>query len=107
MLGTMATIGGLTFRGLIGNKKWGEILPAEWAQALAQNGWREAHNGHLLLRLKQRATAFGVRTPNELARALRDGRSEPADKGAMARVPRNGKFKVIYRGSSFITLTGP
>lgn len=84
-----------------------EITGNQWDNALKRIGWREAHNAHMLKRLKERGASFGVRTLNDLAQALRGGVSEDANSGAMARISKNGRFRVIYKNNEFITLTGP
>ena len=44
----------LVFKGLIGNMPWAKITVNEFINALEENGWREAHNGHIYQRLKER-----------------------------------------------------
>lgn len=98
------SIDSIEFRGLIGNKAWHEMTGPEFLDALEKNGWREAHNAHIFMRLKQRGPRLGIYTPNDFARALRDGHTLPAERGALQRVCRGGDFVVIYRGFSFITI---
>jgi hypothetical protein len=94
----VGSIGGYTLQDVTGN---------QWDNALRRIGWREAHNGHLLMRLKQRdrGEAFGLYTMNDFAAAVRSGYSVPSGT-AMARIPGNRAFMVIYRDHSFITITG-
>jgi|GEM_PF-6929477 hypothetical protein len=98
-------IDALEFRGLIGNKTWDEITGPEFFTALEKCGWREAHNAHIFLRLCQRGPGLGILTPNDFARALRDGYTIPAGDGALERRcrARGGEFAVIYREGAFIT----
>ena len=100
----MASIDQIQFTGLIGNKPWAEITVTEFLAALGKNGWREAHNGHIYMRLKERGPGLGIRTPNDFARALKSGSTEDADQGAQARVCSGGKLRVIFRDQSFITI---
>jgi len=80
---------------------------AIFRQALKENGWREAHNGHIYKRLVERGAALGIKTPNDFARALRDGTTEDAEEGASRRVCRGGNCWVIFRGGSLITIRHP
>jgi hypothetical protein len=91
----------LAFKGLIGNMPWAKITMNEFINALEENGWREAHNGHIYQRLKERGPRLGIKTPNDLARALSKCKPEPADGGAMQCVL--GDASLIYRGNSMIT----
>lgn len=100
----MASIENIKFVGLIGDKPWKEITVNEFMTALAKNGWKEAHNAHIFMRLSEKGTTLGVRTPNDFARALRSGMTEEANDGAQARVCAGGKFQVIFRDNAFITL---
>ncbi len=98
-------IDAIEFRGLIGNKTWDDITGLEFFHALEKCGWREAHNAHIFLRLRQRGPELGILTPNDFARALRDGSTIPAQNGALQRLCRApaGDFAVIYREGAFIT----
>lgn len=99
----------IEFVGLIGNRLLTQITTNEFMNALGKLGWGEAPNAHILQRLRERGAAWGIRTPNDFAQALRDGRSVPADQGAMRRECRAGLFWVIYRAetSRFITIRHP
>ena len=99
----MASIDGIKFVGLIGDKPWKEITVNEFMTALAKSGWKEAHNAHIFRRLSERGSALGIRTPNEFARALRAGTTEEGKDGAKTRVCGGGKFQVIFRDNCFIT----
>ncbi len=102
-------IGEIEFRGLIGNRPLNEITTNEFMNALKANGWGEAHNAHILMRLRERGPLWGIRTPNDFARALRDGWTAPAAGGAQLRECGNGQFWVIYReqDNQFITIRHP
>ena len=101
------TIDQIEFRGLLGNRPFASILMNEFINALRLNGWREAHNAHIYQRLLQRGVEFGLRTPNDFARALRDGRTLPAEGGASVRICHGGQCWVIYRDHEFITIRHP
>jgi hypothetical protein len=103
----MASIDRIKFRGSIGNRDFKDITVNEFLEALAKCGWREAHNGHIYKSLVERGAPWGIRTPNDFARALRAGATEDGDRGEKRRVCCHGKCWVIYRGNRFITLTGP
>ncbi len=103
----MASIENIKFAGLIGDKPWKEITVNEFMTALAKSGWKEAHNAHIFMRLSEKGPGFGIRTPNDFARALRNGTTEEAKDGAQARVCAGGKFQVIFRGNCFITFRYP
>jgi hypothetical protein len=105
----MTAIDQIEFRGLIGNRLLASITTNEFMNALAAFGWGEAHNGHILQKLRERGSRWGIRTPNEFARALRNGRTQWADDGAKARICCNGQCWVIYREETqrFITLRDP
>ena len=64
----MDTIGTSVFRGLIG----GRVLI----------GWREAHNAHILQKLRARGGLWGINTPEDFASALRNGYTIPAGESA-------------------------
>lgn len=87
----------------MGNKPWKEITMNEFIEALQATGWREAHNGHIYQRLCERGAAFGLKTPNDFARALKGGTTEDAGDGASRRVCRNDCW-VIFRGNNLITI---
>jgi hypothetical protein len=91
------TIDGIKFAGLIGNRRLHQITTNEFMSALAKCGWREAHNAHVLMRLRERGMFWGLRTANDFARALRYGYTVSADDGAMARVCCLGQCWVIFR----------
>jgi hypothetical protein len=97
----------IEFGGQIGNMPFPSITINEFINALAKNGWREAHNAHIYQRLLQRGPVFGLATPNDFARALRDGYSIPSRDGATARVCRGGAYWVIYRDTELITIRHP
>jgi hypothetical protein len=96
----------IEFVGLIGNRLLTEITTNEFMNALAKNGWGEAHNAHILMRLRERGPLWRIWTPNDFARALRDGMTIPDREGASRRVCCHGQCWVIYRGdrSRFITI---
>jgi hypothetical protein len=95
----------LVFKGLIGNMPWAKMTVNEFINALEENGWREAHNGHIYQRLKERGPRLGIKTPNDLARALSRSKPEPADAGAMQCVfhASGGDSCLVFRGTSLIT----
>jgi hypothetical protein len=93
----MRTIDQIEFRGLIGNIRFQAITEAEFRNALGKCGWREAHNGHIYKRLCERGPRFGILTPNDFARALRDGQTRMAGGGGKARVCCQGQCWVIFR----------
>jgi hypothetical protein len=98
------TIDALVFHGGIGNRRFGNITMNEFINALKANGWREAHNAHIYQRLVERGPEFGIYTPNEFARALRNGFTQPAERGASMRVCCGNTCWVIYQGNEIITL---
>ena len=95
------------FVGSLGSYTFRDITGGQWDNALRRIGWREAHNGHLLMRLKQqdRGQAFGLYTLDDFAAVIRAGYTAPSGT-ALARICGNRAFMVIYRACSFITLTG-
>ncbi len=94
----------LEFRGAIGNMPFRAVLMNQFVNALSLNGWREAHNGHIYKRLVERGMEFGLNTPDDFARALRDGFTQPAAERAYARVCRGGLCWVIFKDNEFITI---
>jgi hypothetical protein len=99
----------IEFVGLIGNRLLTQVTTNEFMNALAKNGWGEAQNAHILMRLRERGHLWGIRTPDDFARALRDGITVPDRDGALRRVCCHGQCWVIYRGdlSRFITIRHP
>src|SRR5436190_17356051 len=100
-------IDALEFHGAIGNMPFGAITMNQFINSLNLNGWREAHNAHIYQRLVERGAALGVHTPNDFARALRDGQTLPAGNGASMRACRGGLFWVIFRDHQLITIRHP
>ena len=99
----------IEFVGLIGNRLLTEVTTNEFMNALAKNGWGEAQNAHILMRLRERGPLWGIRTPNEFARALRYGITMPDRDRTHRRVCCHGQCWVIYRGDlcRFITIRHP
>ncbi len=99
----------IEFTGLIGNRLLTEITTNEFMNALAKSGWGEAVNAHILQRLRQRGHLWGILTPNDFARALRNGRTVPDRDGSMRRECCQGLCWVIYRAETcrFITVRHP
>jgi hypothetical protein len=95
------------FHGLIGDLPWPRITGPEFFNALAKIGWREAHNAHIFKRLCERGPGLGINTPNDFARALRNGHTLPTKGGALQRVCQapSGSFVVIYREQSRSLIT--
>ncbi|HWY30859.1 MAG TPA: hypothetical protein VNX46_08905 [Candidatus Acidoferrum sp.] len=97
----------LEFPGSIGNMAFKSISMNEFINALNKNGWHEGSHTkryHFFHSLVERGTMFGIATPNDLARALRDGYTLPTKNGYLKRVCRGGACLVIYNGNEFITL---
>jgi hypothetical protein len=69
----VATFGRIAFVGLIGNRSLATLTQQEVRNAFARIGLREAHNSHFISRLIERGSQFGIRTLNDLARALNNG----------------------------------
>ena len=103
------TIDQIEFVGLIGNRLLTQITTNEFMNALSKNGWGEAQNAHILMRLRERGPLWGILTPNDFARALRDGTTLPDRDGALRRACCQDRCWVIYRGdlSRFITIRHP
>jgi hypothetical protein len=101
----MNSIQRLVFKGAIGNMPWAKITMNEFINALNENGWREAHNGHIYQRLKERGARLGIKNPNDLARALSRAKPEKAENGAMQCViySSGGDSCLVYRGNAMIT----
>jgi len=97
----------IQFTGLIGNQRWEEISVNQFMNKLKENGWDEVPNSHIFQRLKERGPRMGVLTPNDFARALRDGQTLPARDGAQKRVCRGGDIEIIFREDRMITLRDP
>lgn len=69
----VASYGRIAFVGLIGNRPLAQLGQQEIRNAFAKIGLREAHNSHFISRLIERGPEFGIRTLNDLARALNLG----------------------------------
>ncbi len=104
---TAKPIDQLEFPGSIGNMPMPVILMNQFINALAFNGWREAHNAHFYKRLVERGKHFGITTPNDFARMLRNGSTLPARDGASKRVCQGGVCEVIFNENEFITIRHP
>lgn len=105
----MQEIENVEFGGLIGNRSLHAITTSEFVNALSKCGWREAHNGHILQKLRKRGLVWRINTLNDFARALRNGYTIPARDGAKARVCGGGSCWVIFREAerAFITIRHP
>src|SRR3954462_876879 len=88
----------IEFVGLIGNRLLTQATTNEFMNALARNGWGEAQNAHILMRLRERGHPWGIRTPNDFAGAPRHGTTVPDRDGALPRVWCRGRRRVLYRG---------
>ena len=106
---TPTEIDAFAFEGNAGSYPFHAVTGNQWDNALHRIGWREAHNAHVLMRLKEkgRGAAFGLFTLQDFARAIKGGYSIPAKNGAFARICCGGRFSVIYKDREFITLSGP
>lgn len=98
----MAVISAIEFVGLIGNRPILQLHGPEFDNALAKAGWREAHNAHILKRLKERGPGIGINTLNDFARSLRIGEDAPNPSGGKRRLilgsTSDGKQPfVVYR----------
>ena len=105
----MKSIDQLEFRGAIGNQPLRSFTMNQFVNALKDNGWAELSydarihragkdNGpHFFSRLLERGPGCGIYSLNGLARALRDGRTEPAKHGRFARVCCAGSLVVIVQ----------
>lgn len=96
----------IEFVGLIGNRLLTQVTTNAFMNALAKNGWGEAKNAHILMRLQERGHHWGILTPNDFSRALRGGFSVTDRDGSLRRVCCHGQCWVIYRGDlrRFITI---
>ena len=105
----MEAIETFEFRGLIGGRALFSITTNEFMHALRDIGWREAHNAHILQKLRERGRLWGINTPEDFARALRNGYTILAHEGAKARVCCNGMCWVIFREAerTLITIRHP
>jgi hypothetical protein len=104
---TKSAIDELEFRGSIGNTPFWAMTMNRFINALNGNGWREGsytREYHFFSSLVKRGAELGIRTPNELARALRDGYTRPVKNGYFCRVCRGGTCWVIFKGNEFITI---
>lgn len=103
----MPAIETLWFRGLIGNTEFQDISGPDFMNALGASGWREAHNAHIFSRLCERGAHLGIRTPNDLVRAIGRGTTERQDDGTCLRTICQGRAVIVYREptGALITLT--
>lgn len=103
----MPTIEMLSFRGLIGNTELQDITGPDFMSALRTSGWREAHNAHIFKRLRERGVHLGIRTPNDLVRAIRRGSTQREADGTCLRTICDGRAVIVYREQTgaLITLT--
>lgn len=69
----VGTVGRVAFVGLINNRPLATLTQQEVRNAFAKAGLREAHNSHFISRLIERGAQFGIRTLDDLARALNNG----------------------------------
>jgi hypothetical protein len=82
----MSPISTIRFVGLIGNRPIRMLHGPEFNNALAKVGWREAHNAHILKRLKERGPSIGILTLNDFGRMLRNGADAPNPSGGKRRM---------------------
>lgn len=103
----MPTIEMLSFRGLIGNTEFQDITGPDFMNALHTAGWREAHNAHIFRRLRERGAHLGIRTPNDLVRAIGRGTTQRQADGTCLRAICQGRAVIVYRETTgaLITLT--
>ncbi len=91
----MAAIDDISFVGLIGNRQLESITTNEFMNALARCGWGEAHNAHILMRLRERGIRWGIFTPNDLR-----GSSATAIRSMPMTEPRLASAVTANAGSS-------
>jgi hypothetical protein len=92
----VARYGRITFVGLIGNRPLASLTQQEIRNAFARVGLREAHNSHFISRLIERGGQFGIRTLNDLARALNGGVARVGSKpGTIEIVLPGGRTAIV------------
>ena len=69
----VTSYGRIGFVGITGNRPLVQLTHQEIRNAFAKIGLREAHNAHFIKRLIERGANYGIRTINDLARALNNG----------------------------------
>jgi len=100
----------IKFTGLLQNRNLSQISSTEFANALRACGWREGHSTergkiHFFRELKKDGPLRGVKTPNDLVRAIAKGRSEPAGNGKTLHRICNGSAYIIYNRMKRILIT--
>ena len=87
----------IVFSGLIQNMPLTSLTQQQIRNALAKAGLREAHNAHFISRLIARGPSVGIRTLNDLARALRGGVAQAgAQEGTIDVLILNGTAVLVF-----------
>ncbi len=102
----VGSAGRFQVRGLIGNRPLSSLTQQEIRNALAKSGLREAHNSHFMRRLITRGPNYGIRTLNDLTRAINSGTARAgAQRGTIEIVIPNGRAAVVVNSrGELITL---
>ena len=97
----------LKFRGLIQNRTWDDIMGPEFFNALAVAGWKEGTGTHFFKALSEDGPSRGIRTPNELVRAIQRGISELGRDGTTVHRICNRSAYIVYNSDTrtFITFS--
>jgi hypothetical protein len=95
----------LQFTGLIQNRKLSEISGPEFLSALKERGWKEGTGTHFLRALRKDGPSRGIRTPAELVRAIRKGKSEPGRNGTTIHRMCGGTAYIVYNATTRVLIT--
>jgi len=95
----------LQFTGLIQNRKLSEISGPEFQNALKTVGWREGTGTHFLRSVRKDGPSRGIRTPAELVRAIRKGKSEPGRNGTTIHRMCGGTAYIVYNATTRVLIT--
>lgn len=86
----------LEFVGSIANRALAEITGPQFNRALARIGWREAHNGHFFMRLRERGPDWGLVTPGDVSRRWQRGYTTYEGNGRARRYLAKSSAYVVY-----------
>jgi hypothetical protein len=97
----------VSFPGLKNRALIRDLTDQELKSLFAKGGLREAHNGHIYQRLKQRGAEFGLSTPDNVASAINYGtRRAGKNPGTVEILLPNGRGYFVVNGKGeLITIT--
>lgn len=95
----------ISFVGSIGRRPFKQLTQQEMRNAFAKVGLREAHNGHVFMRLIQRGPAAGINNLDDFARAWNNATKKAGRPGTVEVHLPSGVMVIVNGAMELITIT--